>query len=213
MKLAVFDLDSTLIRHEMIDEFADLTGKGKRVRTMSKKSNTLRLSAAGLHARARHLKGLPVEKIRTRMKEFEFYPHFEELVEGLRQRGFRLIIVSGAFWVGVQQLRQMNPALAEFDDVFCNHLQVRNGKLTGKAFLNVAENKQKIVRKVQEKYHVQKKDTLVVGDSAGDVAMFKQARVSVAFHPATPKVKKAASYAVESDDLRDVLMLVEKEFA
>jgi phosphoserine phosphatase len=212
-KLAVFDLDSTLIRHEMIDELADLAGKGKAARKASAKSNARTgMTHENLRRRVRLLKGLRADQAAARVRQFRFHPHFAELVEGLKRMGFRLAVVSGAFYVGWASLKEASPELRSFDDVHCNHLQVRGGKFTGKAFINVADNKHLLVRKLRKKFGAARADTLAVGDSMGDAKMFAEARVSIAFNPASKRVEKAATHVVRSGDLLDVLRIAEKEF-
>ncbi len=212
-RLAVFDLDSTLIEEEMIDEFAALAGKGKEVAKLTKKAiKGGRTSATELQGRTKYLKGLSVEAARERARAFHFRKGFKQMAEGLRHHGFRLGVITGAFGIGVRELQKKHEGLEHFDFVACNHLQVRNGKLTGKALANVKGNKREILKKWQKRLGIGKKETFVVGDGAADEKMFPLARVSVSFGFAPPQVKKKASYVVESGDLLDVLKIAEKEF-
>ena len=212
-KLAVFDLDSTLIEEEMIDELAALAGKGKQVALLTKKAiKGGRTTATELQGRTRYLRGLDAEAVRERTRRFRFRKHFKEMVEGLRHHGFRLGVVTGAFGIGVRELQKKHEGLEHFDFVACNHLQVKNGKLTGKALANVKGNKREILEKWQKKLGIGKKETLVVGDGASDAKMFPLAKVSVSFAFAPLAVKRKANFVVENADLLEVLRIAQKEF-
>ncbi len=197
-KLAVFDLDSTLIPHEMIDELAALVGKGEQVKEITRQSVGGRgLTRGSLEARVRMLKGLPVEKIVRHTRTFQTHPGFSKMVSGLLEQGYTLAIVSGAFHNGIAQLRQQHPEFSHFSQIHANHLQVRNGRLTGRVFVHVAGNKDRIVRDLQRKLGVPKARTVVVGDSVGDIAMGKLGKVFVAVNPANDRVRKSASHVLE----------------
>jgi len=197
----------------MINEFASVAGKRKTIERMTRNANLRAEQKEALKKRVRLLKGARVEDIKAKARSLRFRKHFPEMVQWFESRGFRMALITGAFWMGIQELKRKHKELEHFDYIECNHLQIRQGKLTGKVLSNVSGNKEKLLLKLQKKTGATKQNTLVMGDSMSDARMFKHAKIGIAFQPANPRVKKAASHVIESGDLLDVIKIAEKEYA
>jgi phosphoserine phosphatase len=206
-RLAVFDMDSTLIQQEVIDEIASLIGVQNQVSAITAAAMNGELDfEASLRARCKLLSGVPSsvwETLKPRIKYNEGVP---ELVRALKRLGYKTVVLSGGFipltgWVA---------ANLGLDYAFANHLvvsedgQTLTGELTGE--IVHAEKKRQHVLEIAEKEKILLEQVIAIGDGANDLPMMGVAGLGVAFH-AKPKVQMQAPARLNSKSMLDVLYL------
>jgi phosphoserine phosphatase len=206
-RLAVFDMDSTLIQQEVIDEIASLIGVEKEVSAITAAAMNGELDfEASLRARCKLLKGVPSTVFETLKPRITLNEGVKELITALKRLGFKTAVLSGGFtpltgWMG-QQLG--------LDYAFANHLVVSEdgatltGELTGE--IVHAQKKRQHVLEIAEKENILLDQVICVGDGANDLPMMGVAGLGVAFH-AKPKVQMQAPARLNSKSMLDVLYL------
>jgi len=206
-KLAVFDFDSTLMDGETIDFFARPLGLEADVSAITEEAMAGRLDFfSSLVARAKLLKGLDVAVADDICHSLPLMNGAFEVVAGLKERGYRVICFSGGF------RKATEPACKRLgiDADFANFLYVdANGKLTGEVGgeMMYGDAKGDMIVRLQGLLGIGREDTLVVGDGANDLSMFKHADTRVAFC-AKPVLRDAATHCVDTKDLREILTIV-----
>lgn len=206
-RLAVFDMDSTLIQQEVIDEIASLIGVEKEVSAITAAAMNGELDfEASLRARCKLLKGVPSTVFETLKPRITLNEGVKDLIIALKRLGFKTAVLSGGFtpltgWMG-QQLG--------LDYAFANHLVVSDdgatltGELTGE--IVHAQKKRQHVLEIAEKEGILLDQVICVGDGANDLPMMGVAGLGVAFH-AKPKVQMQAPARLNSKSMLDVLYL------
>ncbi|BCZ17130.1 Phosphoserine phosphatase SerB [Helicobacter sp. NHP19-003] len=201
MKLAVFDFDSTLVNAETIEELAKGYGVGQEV------TNATELAMAGradfytsLLNRASLLKGMDAQHAQQICQNLPLHTGALEVVQGLHDLGYKVVCLSGGFKWATGYFKEK----LGLDADFSNTLHVESGVLTGEVSgpLMRGDSKAEILASLQSLLNA--KHTLVVGDGANDIGMFKRADVSVAFN-AKEITKKAATFVAQTLDLREIL--------
>ncbi len=206
-KLAVFDFDSTLMDGETIDFFAEVLGFKEQVVAITERAMAGELDFyASLIERVGLLKGLPQSKVDEICADLPMMPGAQEVVNGLKEKGYTIICFSGGFRAATQ------PACKKLgiDADFSNFLHAdENGILTGAVGgeMMYSNAKGDMIARLQSLLGVTREDTLVVGDGANDLSMFKYADTRVAFC-AKPILKEAATHCVDVKDLREILKIV-----
>ncbi len=206
-KLAVFDFDSTLMDGETIDFFADVLGFKEQVVAITERAMAGELDFyASLVERVALLKGLPQSKVEEICKNLPMMPGAQEVVIGLKERGYTVVCFSGGFRDATK------PACEKLgiDADFSNFLHADDeGILTGAVGgeMMYSEAKGDMIVRLQALLGVDRKDTLVVGDGANDLSMFVHADTRVAFC-AKPVLKEAATHCVDIKDLTEILKIV-----
>lgn len=207
-RLAVFDMDSTLIQQEVIDEIASLIGVEDQVSAITAAAMNGELDfEASLRARCKLLKGVPSTVWETLKPRITFNEGVPDLIKALKRLGFKIAVLSGGFipltgWVA------QNLGL---DYAFANRLvvsedsQTLTGELTGE--IVHAEKKRQHVLEISEKEGIHLDQVLVVGDGANDLPMMGVSGLGVAFH-AKPKVQMQAPARLNSKSMLDVLFLL-----
>ncbi|KAF1936493.1 phosphoserine phosphatase serb [Clathrospora elynae] len=207
-RLAVFDMDSTLIQQEVIDEIASLIGVDKEVSAITAAAMNGELDfEASLRARCKLLKGVPSSVFETLKPRITLNEGVKELVTALKRLGFKTAVLSGGFtpltgWMG-QQLG--------LDYAFANHLVVSEdgatltGELTGE--IVHAQKKRQHVLEIAEKEGMLLDQVICVGDGANDLPMMGVAGLGVAFH-AKPRVQMQAPARLNSKSMLDILYLL-----
>jgi len=206
-RLAVFDMDSTLIQQEVIDEIASLIGVEDRVSAITAAAMNGELDfEASLRKRCALLKGVPSSVWETLKPRITMNEGVPELIRALKRLGFKTAVLSGGFtpltgWMG-QRLG--------LDYAFANHLVVSDdgteltGELTGE--IVHAQKKRQHVLEIAEKEGILLEQVICIGDGANDLPMMGVAGLGVAFH-AKPKVQMQAPARLNSKSMLDVLYL------
>ncbi|KAF2114583.1 HAD-like domain-containing protein [Lophiotrema nucula] len=206
-RLAVFDMDSTLIQQEVIDEIAAQIGVEGEVAAITSAAMNGELDfEQSLRARCKLLKGVPSNVFETLRSRISYNEGVPELIRALKRLGFKTAVLSGGFtpltsWVAEQ---------LGLDYAFANHLvvsedgQTLTGELTGE--IVHAEKKRQHTLEIAVKEGILPEQILVVGDGANDLPMMSVAGLGVAFH-AKPKVQMQAPARLNSTSMLDVLYL------
>ena len=203
VRLACFDMDSTLIQAEVIDELAAEAGLMAEVSAITESAMRGELDfQQSFTKRLGMLKGLPESSVSAVLKRIQLMDGAKKLFAELRERGVYTAILSGGFDVFACQVQQT----LDIQEVHANALNFVSGELTGEAVLPImdAERKEASLRELAEKLHIPMTQTLAVGDGANDLLMLDAAGIGVAFR-AKPKVQASARMVIRHGDLTRVL--------
>jgi phosphoserine phosphatase len=202
-RLIVLDVDSTLVRGEVIDELAARAGREAEVARITAAAMNGELDfAESLKARVRALAGLPVEVLGEVREALELTPGARTLIRTLQRLGFRCGIVSGGF-------SQITDPLAEalgLDFAAANTLEVADGRLTGGLVGEIVDRpgKARALIRFAAEHGIPLEQTVAVGDGANDLDMLSTAGLGIAFN-AKPVVREQAHAALNQPYLDAVL--------
>jgi len=205
-RLAVFDMDSTLIEAEVIDELARAHGVGERVSEITERAMRGELDfRASFKERLALLKGLDVSVLDEIGASLRLTEGAETLFAELKRLGYKTAILSGGFTYFAKQLQTK----LGIDYVFANELEVVDGKCTGNAIEPIvdAQRKADLLRELAIKEGLSLEQTIAVGDGANDLPMLAIAGLGVAFR-AKPLVKQSAKQAISTLGLDGILYLL-----
>lgn len=206
MKLAVFDVDSTLIDAETIEKLAMVVGLEEKVREVTTRAMQGELDFfESLTYRVGLLKGVDVEKVNHICENLPLMNGAIELIQELKNRGYIVVCFSGGFKNATVPLMKKLGLDAEF----ANILHEKDGKLTGLVGGEMMFNNSKslMLQKIQKLLNISPEDTIAIGDGANDLGMFEHAKTKVAFC-AKEILKKNANVIIETKDLREVLKYI-----
>jgi len=205
-RLVFFDMDSTLIDMEIIDELAQRAGVFKEVARITEKARRGDLDfEEALLQRVALLKGLKAEELEKIRNEMKLSEGAEDLVETLKRLGYKLGIVSGGFHYFADFLKEK----LGLNFAFANQLEIKNGILTGKVLGKIVDNayKAKIVNQVSSEEGILLDQTVAIGDGANDVLMLGQAGLGIAYN-AKERLERAASMSLGRARLKNILYIL-----
>lgn len=203
----VFDLDSTLIQCEVIDEFAREMGVFEQVAAITEEAMNGKLDFdESLRRRVEKLKGLTPAQIENVYNRIEITPGAEKLIRTLRTLGYQTAIISGGFTVIAERLA----VKLGIDRVFANSLEFgADGAATGKVIPPIvnARRKAELLGTLAEQLHLNPEQVIAVGDGANDLLMLERAGLGIAFN-AKPVVREKARTAINRKSLDAILHLL-----
>jgi phosphoserine phosphatase len=205
-RLAVFDMDSTLIQHEVIDELAIEAGVGDKVAAITESAMRGEIDfRESLKQRVAMLKGLPESTLQVVADRLTLTEGAKRLIRTLRRMGFKTAILSGGFTYFAKHLQK----ILGFDYVYANELEIVDGVMTGRVIGEVvdAASKAYLLKTIAQQERIDPRQTIAVGDGANDLPMLSTAGLGVAFH-AKPLVKKQAKHQISNMGLDGVLYLI-----
>jgi len=197
--LAVFDMDSTLITVECIDEIAGLVGQKQKVSAVTERAMQGELDfAQSLRERVALLVGVSAGDLQQLFEPLPLTPGAEQFISWLHQRGWHTAVVSGGFTWFTDQVQQRLKLRFAQANTLCWH----NGRLTGKVEEPIvdAQAKANYLRLWAEELHLPLYQTLAVGDGANDIPMLSAAGFGVAFC-AKPAVQQQADLSINEPNL------------
>ena len=202
-RLICFDMDSTLIKTEVIDELADLAGVGEEVRAITESAMRGEIDfTESFTQRVALLKGLDVSLMEEIANNLPIMDGAERLMSILKKCGYKIAILSGGFTYFGNYLKKR----FDMDYVYANELEIENGKLTGRYIGDVVDGKRKaeLLRLIAQVEKIELEQVIAVGDGANDLPMLSLAGLGIAFH-AKPKVKEIASQSISTIGLDGIL--------
>ncbi len=205
-RLVCFDMDSTLISTEVIDELARLKGVGEQVSAVTERAMLGELDfKTSLRQRVALLEGLPESSLKQVADNLPLMEGVEHLFAVLKQLGYKTAILSGGFTYFGEVLQ----ARFGVDYVYANELEIVDGKLTGQVIEPIvdAERKALLLKMLAKQENIVLDQVIAVGDGANDLAMLAVAGLGIAFH-AKPIVKKNAEQAISHLGLDSILYLM-----
>ena len=202
-RLICFDMDSTLIKTEVIDELAMRADVGDEVKAITEAAMRGEIDfRESFTRRCALLKGLDVSVMRDIAENLPITEGVDRLMRVLKKVGFKIAILSGGFTYFGNYLKQRYG----IDYVYANELEVENGKLTGRYVGDIVDGKRKaeLLRLIAQVENVDIRQTVAVGDGANDLPMISIAGLGIAFH-AKPKVKATANQSISTIGLDGIL--------
>ena len=205
-RLVAFDMDSTLIDAEIIDELAARHGVGAEVGRITAAAMRGEVDfKESLKRRVALLAGLPEPVLAEVAARAPIMDGTHRLMNSLRRLGYRTAIISGGFeYVGRRLCGEL-----EIDDLFANSMTVANGRLTGELQGDIVDavGKARILAGLCEREGISPQQAIAIGDGANDLPMLTAAGLGIAFH-AKPVVRASAGHAISNFGLDSVLYLL-----
>ena len=203
-RLICFDMDSTLIQTECIDELAARAGVGDKVKAITERAMRGEIDfKESFTERVALLKGLDVSVMQDIAEHMPITEGADRLMSVLKRCGYKIAILSGGFTFFGEQLRRRYG----IDYVYANELEIdENGKLTGRYVGDIVDGKRKaeLLKLIAQVEQVNRAQTIAVGDGANDLPMIAEAGLGIAFH-AKPRVKATAQQSINNIGLDGVL--------
>ena len=202
-RLICFDMDSTLIETEVIDELAIRAGVGDQVKAITERAMRGEIDfCESFKERVALLKGLDESVMRDIAEHLPITEGVERLMFVLKRYGYKIAILSGGFTYFGNYLKEK----FGIDYVYANQLEIVDGKLTGRYLGDIVDGKRKaeLLRLLAPVENVDIAQTIAVGDGANDLPMLSTAGLGIAFH-AKPKVVANAQQAINTIGLDGVL--------
>lgn len=205
-RLVAFDMDSTLIQHEVIDELAREAGAYDRVSAITEAAMRGEIDFdQSLIRRVALLKGLAESTLAKVAQRLIMTEGAERLVRALKSFGYKTAIISGGFEFFGRHLQEK----LGFDYVRTNDLEIENGFLTGRVKGRIinAQSKAQLLREIAAQENISLQQTIAAGDGANDLPMLAAAGLGIAFH-AKPVVAQSARHQISTLGLDSILYLI-----
>lgn len=202
-RLICFDMDSTLIKTEVIDELAKRAGVGEQVQEITARAMRGEIDfRESFKERVALLKGLDESVMKDIAEHLPITEGVERLMYVLKRYGYKIAILSGGFTYFGNYLKER----FGIDYVYANNLEIVDGKLTGRYVGDIVDGKRKaeLLQLLAQVENVDIAQTIAVGDGANDLPMLSTAGLGIAFH-AKPKVKANAKQSINTIGLDGVL--------
>ena len=205
-QLVVFDMDSTLIDAEVIDELAKEAGVGDQVAAITEAAMQGKLDfKQSFRQRLELLEGLSVDVLQKVAQRLQLNEGAEHLIKTLKQLGYKTAIVSGGFTYFAEHLQ----FILGVDYIYANELDTENGLVTGKVVGDVIDGQRKadLLRELAQREGLALEQVIAVGDGANDLPMLNIAGLGIAYQ-AKPLVKASAKQSISNLGLDGILYLL-----
>ena len=205
-RLVCFDMDSTLIETEVIDELAVRAGVGDKVKEITERAMRGEIDfRESFRERVELLKGLDENVMHDIAVNLPITEGVDRMMRVLKRAGFKTAILSGGFTYFGNYLKQR----FGFDYVYANELEIVDGHLTGRYTGEIVDGRRKaeLLRLLAQVENIDIAQTIAVGDGANDLPMLATAGLGIAFH-AKPKVKQTADQSLSTIGLDGILYFI-----
>jgi len=205
-RLFAFDMDSTLIEGEVIDELAKLAGVGDQVVKITESAMRGEIEfQESFRRRVALLRGLPEIQVRELLHTIPLVQGAEQLIATLKMLGYKTAILSGGFTFFARHLQTR----LGIDYVFANDLDIADGVVSGMVRTPIVDGARKaeLLREIAQQENISLDQVVAVGDGANDLPMLGIAGMGIAFR-AKPLVRQSASHAVSFLGLDSLLYLI-----
>lgn len=202
-RLIVFDMDSTLIQTEVIDELAELCGVGDEVKKITHRAMNGEIDFdESLKLRVSRLKGLDTSRMQEILEKLPLTPGVEEFIKTIKSLGYKVALISGGFSFFADALKLK----LGLDYSFANELQIEDGKLTGHVTGTIVNANQKaiLVKLIAQQENISLEQVVAIGDGANDLPMLATAGLGIAFH-AKDVVRKEAQQHLSHGPMTSIL--------
>jgi phosphoserine phosphatase len=205
-RLVVMDMDSTLIRIEVIDELARAAGVVDQVSKITERAMLGEMDYdQSLRQRVELLKGLDVKVLDRIAADLPLTEGAETLVRVLKRLGYSIAVISGGFSRAAEALKRR----LGLDYAYSNNLEIADGKLTGRVSGPIVNGQRKaeLLETIAQAEGVLLDQVIAVGDGANDALMLERAGLGIAFH-AKPKLRESADTSISASGLDAILYLL-----
>jgi phosphoserine phosphatase len=205
-RLVVFDMDSTLIEAEVIDELARIAGVGDQVSAITERAMRGEIDfSESFRARVALLRGLKEEALDEVASALKITEGAEHLLATLRTLGYKTAILSGGFTYFARHLQTR----LGIDYIYANELDIEGGVVTGEVVGTIVDGARKaaLLRQLAQEQNIDLQQVIAVGDGANDLPMLSIAGLGIAFR-AKPLVKQSAEQSISTLGLDAILYLL-----